>query len=121
MNQKQFLDALIIVQHKMKVDEEDFIRKSMCLDSEFAFREKVATFKVNYAGPKRNFFEESTIKPLDKYYQNLREEKYQQERQMQKEYILHQGKFSHDIQSELMQRKNHRDLKKSALLNSSLA
>ena len=56
MNQKQFLDALIIVQNKMKVDEEDFIRKNMCLDSEFAFREKVATFKVNYAGPKVNFF-----------------------------------------------------------------
>jgi hypothetical protein len=56
MNQKQFLDALIIVQNKMKVDEDDFIRKHMCLDSEFAFREKVATFKVNYAGAKVNFF-----------------------------------------------------------------
>lgn len=38
MNQQQFLDALIILQNKLKVDEEDFIRKSMCLDSEFAFR-----------------------------------------------------------------------------------
>jgi hypothetical protein len=56
MIQKQFLDALIIVQNKMKVNEDDFIRKHMCLDSEFAFREKVATFKVNYAGAKVNFF-----------------------------------------------------------------
>jgi hypothetical protein len=38
MSQKQFLDALIIVQNKLKVDEQDFIRKNMCLDSEFAFR-----------------------------------------------------------------------------------
>ena len=72
MNQKQFLDALIIVQNKLKVDEEDFIRKSICLDSEFAFRQKIASFKINYAGPKQNFFEESTFKPLDKYYQGLR-------------------------------------------------
>lgn len=93
MNQKQFLEALIIVQSKMKVDEEDFIRKSICLDSEFAFREKVAAFKVNYTGPKQNFFEESTFNPLDKYYQSLKEEKYQKERQKQKEIILHQGKF----------------------------
>lgn len=77
MNQKQFLVGLIIVQSKMKVDEEDFIRKSMGLDSQLAFREKVATFKANYAGPKKNFFQESSIKPLDKYYQNLKQEKYQ--------------------------------------------
>ena len=38
MNQQQFLDALIILQNRLRIDEEDFIRKSMCLDSEFAFR-----------------------------------------------------------------------------------
>lgn len=38
MNQQHFLEALIIVQNKLKVDEQDFIHKNMCLDSEFAYR-----------------------------------------------------------------------------------
>jgi hypothetical protein len=59
MNQDDFLTAVAIIQqkyiNKYRIGE-NFVSEVMQINSETAFRIKMANLKVNYAGPKVNFY-----------------------------------------------------------------
>ena len=56
MNYHHFLEAIYQVQQKLKMNSKQFIKESLRADSFDAYRNKMNNLKIQYFGPRTNFF-----------------------------------------------------------------
>lgn len=61
MNIDQFVTALELVKEKGKINQQEFVKDFLHVDSYVSARNRLGVMKINFSGPKSNFFIQSTL------------------------------------------------------------